>query len=153
MKEEMPVDSQLHSAALLAALQYAVAIEPIVQRHFSFKPGGPQMVPAPDWRASLSFILRTPHDHTIQDSRLPPQSLRRLQLRPSRSSHGIQVGHGPCLCRRKNVGITIAPGEKNHEAMMKNAVKVPDNTVFFMNNGKLYSASGMLDPTGNFYIP
>jgi hypothetical protein len=25
--------------------------------------------------------------------------------------------------------------------------------VFFMNNGQLYSASGMLDPTGNFYIP
>ena len=53
----------------------------------------------------------------------------------------------------KMSGITIAPGEKNHEAMMKNATKVPNNTVFFMNNGQLYSASGMLDPTGNFYIP
>jgi hypothetical protein len=53
----------------------------------------------------------------------------------------------------KMSGITIAPGEKNHEAMMKNATKVPNNTVFFMNNGQLYSTSGMLDPTGNFYIP
>ena len=49
--------------------------------------------------------------------------------------------------------MTMAPGEKNHEAMMKHATKVPNNTVFFMNNGQLYSASGMLDPTGNFYIP
>ena len=53
----------------------------------------------------------------------------------------------------KMSGITIAPSEKNHEAMMKNAAKVPNNTVFFMNNGQLYSTSGMLDPTGNFYIP
>jgi hypothetical protein len=53
----------------------------------------------------------------------------------------------------KMSGITIAPGEKNHEAMMKNATKVPNNTVFFMNNGQLYSTSGMLDPTGNFYLP
>ena len=49
--------------------------------------------------------------------------------------------------------MTMAPGEKNHEAMMKNATKVPNNTVFFMNNGQLYSTSGMLDPTGNFYLP
>ena len=53
----------------------------------------------------------------------------------------------------KMSGITIAPGEKNHEAMMKHATKVPNNTVFFMNHGQLYSTSGMLDPTGNFYIP
>ena len=49
--------------------------------------------------------------------------------------------------------MAMAPGEKNHEAMMKHATKVPNNTVFFMNNGQLYSTSGMLDPTGNFYIP
>ena len=53
----------------------------------------------------------------------------------------------------KMSGITIAPGEKNHEAMMKHATKVPNNTVFFMEKGQLYSASGMLDPTGNFYLP
>jgi len=27
------------------------------------------------------------------------------------------------------------------------------NTVFFMDNGALYSTSGTLDPTGNFYRP
>jgi hypothetical protein len=53
----------------------------------------------------------------------------------------------------KMSAMAMAPGEKNHEAMMKHATKVPNNTVFFMNNGQLYSASGMLDPTGNFYIP
>ena len=36
---------------------------------------------------------------------------------------------------------------------MKNATKVPNNTVFFMNNGQFHSTSGMLDPTGNFYLP
>ena len=65
----------------------------------------------------------------------------------------FKSGHGPCLCRRKNVRHNHSPGEKNHEAMMKNATKVPNNTVFFMNNGQLYSTSGMLDPTGNFYLP
>ena len=45
------------------------------------------------------------------------------------------------------------PATKNHDAMMKNATKVPNNTVFFMDNGQLYSTSGMLDPTGNFYLP
>ena len=42
---------------------------------------------------------------------------------------------------------------KNHEAMMKNAIKVANNTMFFMENGELYSTSGTLDPTGNFYLP
>ena len=42
---------------------------------------------------------------------------------------------------------------KNHDAMMRNAQKVPNNTVFFMDKGQLYSTSGMLDPTGNFYLP
>lgn len=53
----------------------------------------------------------------------------------------------------KMSGITIAPGEKNHEAMMRHATKVPDSTVFFMHNNELYSVSGTLDPTGNFYRP
>ena len=53
----------------------------------------------------------------------------------------------------KMSGITLVPSEKNHEAMMKHATKVPNNTVFLMNNGQLYSTSGMLDATGNFYIP
>ena len=42
--------------------------------------------------------------------------------------------------------MTMAASEKNHEAMMKNATKVPNNTVFFMNNGKLYSTVGYARP-------
>jgi hypothetical protein len=53
----------------------------------------------------------------------------------------------------KMSAMAMAATPKNHDAMMKNAKKVPDNTVFFMDKGQLYSASGMLDPTGNFYIP
>jgi hypothetical protein len=49
--------------------------------------------------------------------------------------------------------MAMAAGEKNHEAMMKHATKVPNDTVFFMDNGALYSTSGTLDPTGNFYRP
>jgi hypothetical protein len=52
----------------------------------------------------------------------------------------------------KMSAMAMAPAEKNHEAMMKSAKKVPDNTVFFMDNGSLYSTSGRLDQTGNFYV-
>ncbi|KGJ68314.1 hypothetical protein BJA5080_00789 [Bradyrhizobium diazoefficiens SEMIA 5080] len=52
----------------------------------------------------------------------------------------------------KMSAMAMAPAEKNHDVMMKHAKKVPDNTVFFMDNGTLYSASGRLDPTGNFYV-
>jgi hypothetical protein len=47
----------------------------------------------------------------------------------------------------------MADSDKNYKAMMGHATRVPDNTIFFMNNGIVYSASGTLDPTGNFYIP
>src|SRR6266446_5399764 len=53
----------------------------------------------------------------------------------------------------KMTAMAMASGEKNHEAMMKRATKVPNNTVFFVDNGQLYSTSGTLDPTGNFYRP
>jgi hypothetical protein len=36
--------------------------------------------------------------------------------------------------------------------MMKNAKKVPENTVFFIDDGSLYYTSGRLDPTGNFCV-
>jgi len=49
--------------------------------------------------------------------------------------------------------MSVAAGDGNHRTMMRHAKKVPNNTVFFMSNGQLYSASGMLDPTGNFYLP
>ena len=53
----------------------------------------------------------------------------------------------------KMSAMAMAATPKNHDAMMRNARKVPDNTVFFMDKGQLYSASGMLDPTGNFHLP
>ncbi len=53
----------------------------------------------------------------------------------------------------KMMSMAMASGSKNHDAMMRNAKKVPPNTVFFMSGGELYSTSGMLDPTGNFYLP
>lgn len=49
--------------------------------------------------------------------------------------------------------MAMAATPKNHEAMMKSAAKVPANTTFFMHNNELYSVSGTLDPTGNFYRP
>ena len=53
----------------------------------------------------------------------------------------------------KMSAMAMAAGEKNHDAMMRHATKVPANTTFFMHNGELYSTSGTLDPTGNFYRP
>jgi hypothetical protein len=53
----------------------------------------------------------------------------------------------------KMMSMKMAAGDKNHEAMMKSATKVPNNTIFFMDNGQLMSVSGTLDPTGNFYRP
>lgn len=53
----------------------------------------------------------------------------------------------------KMTAMAMAAGAKNHDAMMKDARKVPHNTVFFMSGGELYSTSGTLDPTGNFYRP
>ncbi len=53
----------------------------------------------------------------------------------------------------KMMAMAMASAPKNHEMMMKHATKVPSNTVFFMDNGQLYSTSGTLDPTGNFYRP
>ena len=47
----------------------------------------------------------------------------------------------------------MAANEKSHAAMMKHATKLPSNTIFFMDNGQLYSVSGTLDPIGNFYRP
>jgi hypothetical protein len=47
----------------------------------------------------------------------------------------------------------IAMTGENHKAMMKHARRVPKNTTFFLDNGELYSLSGTLDPTGNFYRP
>jgi hypothetical protein len=53
----------------------------------------------------------------------------------------------------KMSAMAMAHSEKNHDAMMKHATKVPANTVFFLHDNELYSVSGTLDPTGNFYRP
>lgn len=53
----------------------------------------------------------------------------------------------------KMIQMAMASGPKNHDAMMKGATKVPNNTVFFMSGGQMYMVSGTLDPTGNFYRP
>ena len=46
--------------------------------------------------------------------------------------------------------MTMANGAMGHDAMMKNATKVQDNTVFFMQGNQLYMAYGILDAAGNF---
>ena len=51
----------------------------------------------------------------------------------------------------KMMSMAMAAGEKNHEMMMKNATRVPTNTVFFMDNGALYSTTGTIDPGGNYH--
>jgi hypothetical protein len=53
----------------------------------------------------------------------------------------------------KMTAMAMASGTKNHDAMMKDARKVPSGTVFFMDGGQMYMVSGTLDPTGNFYRP
>jgi len=52
----------------------------------------------------------------------------------------------------KMSAMAMAAGEKNHDSMMKNATKVPANTIFFMDNGTLYSTAGKFDP-GGYHIP
>ncbi len=49
------------------------------------------------------------------------------------------------------MSMATAAGEKNQDAMMKHATKVPHNTVFFVNNGALYSTSSTVDPGGNYH--
>lgn len=53
----------------------------------------------------------------------------------------------------KMTAMAMASTPKNHEMMMKDARKVPGNTVFFMDGGQMFMVSGTLDPTGNFYRP
>jgi hypothetical protein len=53
----------------------------------------------------------------------------------------------------KTSTMAIAAGGGNHRSMMRHVAKAPSDTVFLMSNGQLYSTTGMLDPTGNFYRP
>ncbi len=52
----------------------------------------------------------------------------------------------------KMMSMAMAATDKNHDSMMKHATKVPNNTIFFMDNGTLYSTAGSFDP-GGYHIP
>ena len=52
----------------------------------------------------------------------------------------------------KMMSMAMAATEKNHDSMMKQATKVPNNTIFFMDKGTLYSTAGAFDP-GGYHIP
>lgn len=71
----------------------------------------------------------------------------------SQASMEFKSGMAHVYTAGKMSAMAMAPGEKNHDAMMKHATKIPNNTMFFMHNGEMYSTSGTLDPTGNFYRP
>ena len=151
MKYELALNS---IAAGYRVGRYAAAIKPIGQRHFKGGAIPSQMVPAPDWRASIVILPEDPPMTTLSKTLIAAAAFAAIATSAfSQAPMEFKSGMAHVYVGGKMSGITIAPGEKNHEAMMKHATKVPNNTVFFMNNGQLYSTSGMLDPTGNFYIP
>ena len=150
MKCELALNS---IAAGYRFVRYAAAIEPIGQWHFKRGAIPSQMVPSPDWRASFVILLR-PFMNILSKTLIAAAAFAAIATSAfSQAPMEFKSGMAHVYVGGKMSGITIAPGEKNHKAMMKNATKVPSNTVFFMDNGQLYSTSGMLDPTGNFYIP
>ena len=96
----------------------------------------------------------TCNDHLVQDLDCGGGARGDRDLGVLAGALGIQPGMAYMYAGPgKMTAMAMASGEKNHEAMMKHATKVPNNTVFFMDNGQLYSTSGTLDPTGNFYRP
>jgi hypothetical protein len=149
MKCRLALDSIALRYAPLS--RYAAAIEPIGRRHF--KPGSfrPQMGQRP------IAGRRHPQEETpMTRSKTLIAAAAFAAIATSAFSQTpveFKSGMAHVYAAGKMSAMAMAPGEKNHEAMMKNATKVPNNTVFFMNNGQFYSTSGMLDPTGNFYLP
>src|SRR6266496_693122 len=136
----------------LAVSQYVAAIEPIVQRHFSFGSGGPLIETAPDRRASppKGPPMKTFSKTLIAAAAFAAIATTAFSQVPWEFNPGMAYMYaGP----GKMSAMAMAATSKNHDAMMKSAKRVPANTVFFMDKGQLYSASGMLDPTGNFYLP
>jgi hypothetical protein len=152
-EEEMPVNSRFHSAGVLAVFQYAAAIEPIVQRHFSFRLSDPLMGQRPIGGRHHPFRgipMKTFSKTLIAAAAFAAIATTAFSQVPWEFNPGMAYMYaGP----GKMSAMAMAATPKNHDAMMKNAKKVPANTVFFMEKGQLYSASGMLDPTGNFYLP
>src|SRR3954453_19751334 len=132
--------------------RYALAIEPIGDRHFRFPSAWRSMA-----GARLAGVHVNPEEHLmtkLSKALIATAAFAVIATSAfSEAAWDFKAGMaymygGP----GKMSAMAMAPAEKNHEAMMKSAKKVPDNTVFFMNNGSLYSTSGRLDPTGNFYV-
>jgi hypothetical protein len=145
--------SEVDSGGLLAVPQYAAAIEPIVQRHFSFGSRDPLMGQRPI--GGRHFHREEPPMNTVSKTLIAAAAFAAVATTafsqvPWEFNPGMAYMYaGP----GKMSAMAMAATPKNHDAMMKNAKKVPANTVFFMDKGQLYSTSGMLDPTGNFYLP
>jgi hypothetical protein len=155
-QDEMRTRSRLDSGQLLAEPAIGASIGGGYRTHwataFQTRGNPPSDWSAPDWRASLPSQedLMTKLSKTL----IAATAFAAIATTAfSQAPMEFKSGMAHVYAGGKMSGITIAPSEKNHEAMMKHATKVPNNTVFFMNNGQLYSTSGMLDPTGNFYLP
>jgi hypothetical protein len=137
----------------LATSQYVAAIEPIVQRHFSFRSGGTLMGQRPiggRHHPSRGIPMKTFSKTMIAAAAFAAIATTAFSQVPWEFNPGMAYMYaGP----GKMSAMAMAATPKNHDAMMKNSRKVPSNTVFFMDKGQLYSTSGMLDPTGNFYLP
>jgi hypothetical protein len=109
---------------------------------------------APDWRASTlirrSFAMTPLSKTVVAAAALAAMATSAFSQVPWEFNPGMAYMYsGP----GKMTAMAMASTSKNHEAMMKDAKKVPENTVFFMDGGQLFSVSGTLDPTGNFYRP
>jgi hypothetical protein len=137
----------------LAVSQYATAIEPIVQWYFKSGAGRPLMGQRPIGGRHLpsrGIPMKTLSKTLIAAAAFAAVATTAFSQVPWEFNPGMAYMYsGP----GKMSAMAMAATPKNHDAMMKNARKVPANTVFFMDKGQLYSTSGMLDPTGNFYLP
>jgi hypothetical protein len=99
-------------------------------------------------------IQRNPHENLFQDPDCRRGVCGHCYHGLLASSLGIQSGHGLHVCwPRQNVGDGHGGDAQEPRRDDEERKKVPANTVFFMEKGQLYSTSGMLDPTGNFYLP
>jgi hypothetical protein len=94
---------------------------------------------APDWRAFTSIRRRHPMTK-LSKTLIAATAFGAIATSAfSEAAWDFKAGMaymygGP----GKMSAMAMASTEKNHEAMMKHAKKVPDNTVFFMDQGSLY---------------
>jgi hypothetical protein len=119
---------------------------------FFLQPGRPFDGAAPDWRA----LPKEPPMTNLSRTLISAAALAAITTTAAFSQAAWDFKSGMAYMYGgpgKMSAMAMAAGEKNHDAMMRNATKVPANTTFFMHNNELYSVSGTLDPTGNFYRP